>query len=269
MLISDALQLKERAFISLVGAGGKSSLLQRMAQEFIQKKKKIILTTSTKMFVSQIALFIKEGQIIETHCAEVMEEGIKNYFEQNRNKGIAILLAHRLMEDGNEKFSGPETRYLDKWWRDGLADFFIVEADGAKGRPIKAPDYHEPVIPEMVSNVIAVIGIDAIGLRLEEKNVFRSSLFSNLTGLKLGKKINIETITALVNHPEGLYKNSPDFTKRHLFLNKVNNIEKVQIATDIALAVFMDNQAHISTIIVGDTLKKDGIVLKVINGKIE
>ena len=50
MLISEALSLEKRAFISLVGAGGKSTLFSRLAEELLLKNKQTILTTTTKMF---------------------------------------------------------------------------------------------------------------------------------------------------------------------------------------------------------------------------
>ncbi len=269
MLISGALKLKERAFLSLVGAGGKSSLLQIIAQELVEKKKKVIITTTTRMFTNQISPLLGAGQIIESTNARKMEDGIKDYFGEKRDNRLAILLTERLMEEGREKFSGPGPYYLDKWWREGLADFFIVEADGAKGRPIKAPSQHEPVVASMTTDVVAVIGIDAVGLRLKEENVFRPTLFSNLTGLKWGRVITIKEVVTLINHPDGLYKNSPEPARHSLFFNKVNNCEKKQIATEVALEVIMNNQADINVIIIGDTFKKNGKVLKVLIGKSE
>ena len=130
------------------------------------------------------------------------------------------------MKEGREKSSGPEPYLLDKWWKDGLAEFFIIEADGAKGRPIKAPSQHEPVVASETTDLVAVIGIDSLGLPLTEKNVFRSTLFSQLTGLKWDNLITKKEVLALINHPAGLYKDSPNSARRLLFLNKVNNSEK-------------------------------------------
>lgn len=39
----------------------------------------------------------------------------------------------------------------------------VVEADGARGHPAKAPADHEPVIPATATLVVAVIGSDALG----------------------------------------------------------------------------------------------------------
>ena len=39
----------------------------------------------------------------------------------------------------------------------------LVEADGAKGLPLKAHEAHEPVIPPCAQRVVAVAGIDGVG----------------------------------------------------------------------------------------------------------
>jgi len=83
MLISEALDLKERAFISLVGAGGKSTLFKGLAQELSKQKKKIILTTTTHMFSWQLTPFIKKGNLIEFNDEKIMEDRriiLKNFF---------------------------------------------------------------------------------------------------------------------------------------------------------------------------------------------
>jgi probable selenium-dependent hydroxylase accessory protein YqeC len=79
MLISEALNLKERAFISLVGAGGKSTLFNRLAEELAYKNKRMILTTTTKMFSWQLAPFVKKGRLIEGRDEETIQEEKKKY----------------------------------------------------------------------------------------------------------------------------------------------------------------------------------------------
>ena len=267
MLISTALNIEDNAFVSLVGAGGKSSILQALAAELLKKNKNIILTTTTKMFIEQMDPFLPEGRIIESSNTRIMEEGIKDCFKQGKSR-IAILVSQRFKEKGRDKFSGPEPYHLDYWWKEGLADYFIVEADGAKGRPIKAPSYYEPVIPVMTTDVVGVIGIEAIGSSLEEKNVFRSSLFGCLLGLEIGEVISIKTVVDLINHPDGLFKNSPHNVRRHLFLNKVNGEDRRNMAEKLAYRVLMVNWAQICDIIIGDTLQKGDPILKIVNGKV-
>jgi probable selenium-dependent hydroxylase accessory protein YqeC len=251
MLISEALDLKERAFISLVGAGGKSTLFKRLAEELVLKKKQIILTTTTHMFSWQLAPFIKRGRLIKGHNEESVRESIKKYFSLESKGGKLAVIEEKIEDNGEGKVSGPPPDWLDKWWEDRMADHFLVEADGAAGRPVKAPASYEPVIPLSTTDLVGVIGIDALGLSLLEENVFRSEIFSRLTGLNLGEKIGIETLAFLICHPEGLFKETPPGCRRHLFINKAEDPGDLKMAEELTFEVLKIYHREISNIIVG------------------
>ncbi|MBU4361136.1 putative selenium-dependent hydroxylase accessory protein YqeC [bacterium] len=263
MQICSALNLKERAFISLVGAGGKSALFNRLAEELLLKNKRIILTTTTKMFAWQLAPFIKKGILIEGHNEEIIQESIKKYFSLKSKGGRLAVIGEKIEDNGEEKVSGPPPDWLDKWWEDKLADYFLIEADGAAGRPVKAPASHEPVIPLPTTNLVGVIGIDALGLSLQEENVFRSEIFSQLTGLKLGEKIEVETLSCLICHPKGLFKGAPQDCRRHLFINKVEDPEDLKMAEELTFQVLKICPRGISDIIIGAASQKE-VVAEVI-----
>jgi len=251
MLISEALNLKERAFISLVGAGGKSTLFNRLAEELLLKNRRMILITTTKMYTWQLAPFIKKGRLIEGHNEETIRESIINYFSLKRKGGRLAVIGEKIEDKGEEKVSGLPPDWLDKWWKDRIADYFLVEADGGAGRPAKAPAPHEPVIPLSTTDLVGVIGIDALGLSLQEENVFRSETFSRLTGLNLGEKIRIETLSFLICNPEGLFKRAPPGCRRHLFINKAEDSNSIKMAEELAFEVLKICHRRISAIIIG------------------
>jgi probable selenium-dependent hydroxylase accessory protein YqeC len=263
MLISEALNLKEKAFISLVGAGGKSTLFKRLAEELAHKNKRMILATTSKMFSWQLAPFIKKGRLIEGHNEETIRECIEKYFSLKRKGGRLAVIGEKMEDKGEEKVSGPPSEWLDKWWEDKLADYFLIEADGAAGRPVKAPTSHEPVIPLSTTDLVGVIGIDALGLSLQEENVFRSEIFSRLTGLKLGEKIGIEALTLLICHPEGLFKGAPPGCCRHLFINKAEDSNSIKMAEELTFQVLKICPRGISDIIIGAADQKE-VVAEVI-----
>ena len=264
MLISEALNLNKRAFISLVGAGGKSTLFKRLAEELLLKNKRMILTTTTKMFARQLVPFIKKGRLIEGHDEETIRESIRKYFFVESKRGRLAVIGKKIIEDnGEEKVSGPPPDWLDKWWEDKLADYFLIEADGAAGRPVKAPASHEPVIPLSTTDLIGVIGIDCLGLSLQEENVFRSEIFSRLTGLNLREKVGIEALSLLICHPEGLFKGAPPGCRRHLFINKAEDSEGLEMAEELAFQVLKIYPRGISDIIIGAAGQKE-VVAEVI-----
>lgn len=263
MLISEALDLKERVFISLVGAGGKSALFNRLAEELSLKKKRIILTTTTHMFTWQLTPFIKEGRLIEGHNEETVRKFINEYFSVKSKTGRLAVIREKIEDNGEGKVSGPSPEWLDKWWEEGLVDFILVEADGAAGRPVKAPASHEPVIPLSTTDLIGVIGIDALGLSLQEENVFRSEIFSQITGIKLGEKIGIEALSLLICHPEGLFKGAPPDCRRHLFINKVEDSKGIKMAEELAFEVLKICHRRMSDIIIGSAGQKE-VVAEVI-----
>ena len=263
MLISEALGLKEKAFISLVGAGGKSTLFSRLADELAHKNKRMILTTTTKMFSWQLVPFIKKGRLIGDHNEETIRECIEKYFSLERKRGRLAVIGEKMEDKGEEKVSGPPPEWLDKWWEESLVDFILIESDGASGRPVKAPAPHEPVIPLSTTDLVGVIGIDALGLSLQEENVFRSEIFSRLTGLKLGEKIGIEALTLLICHPEGLFKGAPPGCRSHLFINKVEDSKNLKMAEELTFEVLKICHRRISDIIIGAAGQKE-VVAEVI-----
>jgi len=265
MLIKDAIDLKERAFISLVGAGGKSTLFSLLARELYQKKKRLVLTTTTHMFSSQLISDDKKATLIENDDEKIIEERMK-YFFGKRKLSELILVHHRTEDEMGEKVAGPSPLFLSKCWQLGYADYFLVEADGARGRPIKAPTYHEPVICESTTDVIGVIGVDALGLSLNERNVFRPELFSQLTGLKMGDKISVKDIITLVFHPLGLFKNIPFHSRTHLFINKADDELKIKFAEKLAVQVLKHDYKRIHNIIIGKGINQAYPVIKVLKG---
>jgi len=263
MLISKALGLEKRAFVSLVGAGGKSTLFSRLTGELAHKNKRMILTTTTKMFTWQLAPFIKKGRLIEGHNEEIIQGSIKKCFSLKNKAARLTVIGEKIEDDGEEKISGPPPDWLDKWWEDKLADYFLIEADGAAGRPVKAPAPHEPVVPLSTTDLVGVIGIDALGLSLLEENVFRSDIFSRLTGLNLREKVGIEALSLLICHPEGLFKGAPLGCRRHLFINKVEDSKGLKMAEELTFEVLKICHRRIGDIIIGAASQKE-VVTEVI-----
>lgn len=131
--ITDALQLRlpEHAVISVVGAGGKTSLIFAWARELADAGKSVVITTTTHMY-----------------RPERMEEN-----------GIRIVAADD--PERPDKVTAPPPEVLDSL-RDS-ADVVLIEADGSRRVPLKWPADREPVIPDYTDITVCVAGLSALG----------------------------------------------------------------------------------------------------------
>lgn len=102
----------------------------------------------------------------------------------------------------------------------GVADaLFLVEADGAARKPLKAPAAHEPVLPEPLDCCVAVVGLDSVGQPWTTGSA-RSALVCAAAGQEPGSPVTPATLACLVEHPEGLFRNCPAGCRRLVFANK-------------------------------------------------
>ncbi|MBQ6439023.1 MAG: putative selenium-dependent hydroxylase accessory protein YqeC [Mogibacterium sp.] len=133
--ITEALQIRlpEHAVVSVVGAGGKTSLIFAWARELAASGKKVVITTTTHMY-----------------RPDRMEED-----------GIRIVVSDD--PERPDKVSAPHAEVLDSL-RD-TADVVLIEADGSRRMPLKWPADHEPVIPDYTDVTVCVAGLSALGRR--------------------------------------------------------------------------------------------------------
>ena len=204
-----SLLLDEGTVVSLVGAGGKTSLLFRLARE-LAAAGRILITTTTRMSVAEVKrngfgiLFGPAEELIER--AEACR---KEHF---------CWMAARAGETG--KLLGFQNRDIERLWQAGVFDWIVVEADGAARRPLKAPGPHEPVIPDCCRCVVGVAGLTALGKPLAEQWVFRVPLFARLTGLEPGARLTARAIADSLSRPDGIFKGSPPDARQLVFLNQ-------------------------------------------------
>ena len=95
----------------------------------------------------------------------------------------------------------------------------VNEADGAAGRPLKAPREGEPVIPDNTTLLVPVMGIDGMGRPLDEETVFRSAIASRLLDLPIGSTVTEEVIARLMGE---LIKRGPAGARVVPLINKVD-----------------------------------------------
>jgi probable selenium-dependent hydroxylase accessory protein YqeC len=140
------------------------------------------------------------------------------------------------------------------------APYIIVEADGARNLPLKAPGPDEPVIPIATTLVVPVIGIDALDRPLTEENVFRADVAAALLDLLPGTIVTTREIARLVAHPEGLAKGSPASASIVPFINKLDTNSLVARGRELAHRILEMKHPAIERVVLGHTAAPTPVV---------
>lgn len=161
------------AVISFYGAGGKSSLLQKLACEIAASGGKALLTTTTKIYRPPgLPLF----------CEPDPDRAVEKLHEHFASESLAVL-GGSVLPDGKVEGIDPEQIVF---LRNQLQVPVLVEADGAKGRSLKGYASYEPVLPTGSDWIIPVLGGDALGKSISTANTHRVENFSAATGAREG-----------------------------------------------------------------------------------
>lgn len=221
----------KKEMVCLIGAGGKTSLMFRLARELSSKGKKVLATTTT-------AIYYPESSQYDHILISEKETG--DLFYDLDSGGVTVL--GRSVSQEN-KLLGVSPDFLDSMFHESVFDFIIVEGDGSKKRPIKAPAEHEPVIPSHASKVLGIVGLDCIGKRVSSENVHRPELFCRIIGCREGDIVDADMISNLTVHKNGLFKGAPNCAERYLVLNKADR-ERARLAASYIAGKLagMDNQ---------------------------
>jgi hypothetical protein len=182
-MLIDELGLRRGDVVALVGGGGKTSAMLQLGDEARARGWPVILGTTTKVGVAQIA---DPGTF--------------------RHGGIV-----------DDKFTGANPDAFDARG-DGVV---VVEADGARGRPAKAPADHEPVIPATSTVVVCVIGADALG-RVIADQCHRPLRVAAVVGCEPYERLTPERAARLLTSDRGGRKSVPGSARFVVVITKVS-----------------------------------------------
>lgn len=211
MKLAQALRISQIPDIAFAGAGGKTTALFHLARELLPP---VIITATSHLGVWQIPLADKHIIAKTPAAVEAIEHGMSG----------VLLVTGEIRDD--------RTRPVDNralsWLREYCGHHslpLLIEADGSRQKPLKAPAEHEPAIPKFIEQVVVTAGLSGLGKPLEDDFVHRSEIFAHLSGLKPGDVITPEALIRVLTHPEGGLKNIPERARRAVLLNQADTPE--------------------------------------------
>jgi molybdenum cofactor cytidylyltransferase len=213
MKLAEALQIRLRDVVAFVGAGGKTTAMFRLASELAEQNWRVISTTTTRIAQDEMRF---APQTVGFGPGMRLPDSLPKQVEQHRHVFVFTKI------EADKKVKGVRPAWLDE----NLAtaaylDVLVVEADGSRRLPMKAPLTNEPAMPQTATVVVPVIGMDALGKPLNEESVYGADVIHRSTGHPMGKPVTAELIAAVLMHPRLGLKDVPPRARVAPIINKV------------------------------------------------
>jgi len=208
MTVVDYLDISTGSVVAVVGCGGKTSLVELMADRL--REKKVLISTTTKIYPPKM----KDIMLCETlvQCEEhEPRTGIQCMGLLNSASGKLEALPEAFL-------ANLQPRY----------DIVLLEADGSRGLPCKGWLADEPVVPDYCTHTLGLITMGALGKPAGETTVRRLPEFFALTGVGEGQTITVAALDAMVCAPKGMFKNSVG--QRYVIVNQVEDDTTAAVA---------------------------------------
>jgi molybdenum cofactor cytidylyltransferase len=227
MQLEQAFRISNSACVALSGSGGKTTALFQLARRLSTVEepsgatapgraggRMVIVSATTHLHVNQI-------QLADAHW---IGETPQDFSSLEDNLTGVMLVTGPLDGDRTTGLDNPTISWLHEFCKShGLP--FLIEADGSRQRPLKAPAEWEPPIPDFVETVAVVAGLSGLGHPLTDEFVHRPGVFARLSSLAMGETISPEALLRVLAHPSGGLKNIPAQARRLVMLNQADTAE--------------------------------------------
>lgn len=212
---TDALGLSENSnkVISIVGAGGKTTILHNLREEWKQRRILHAVTTTTHMKKED------DGSFLE-------EESLESFFHIYEGKGTVFLGKTCNEEKKQGKVCGADEVFLRELMEKGVS--LLIEADGARGLPVKLPGEYEPVVLHETTHVLNVYGMDALGKRICDC-AFRSEMLAEFLGKAQDDVLVPENLEKLAASEMAGRKHVPEHAEYHVIFHKCDVLSEAEL----------------------------------------
>lgn len=235
--INDLFSIEKGSIISIVGSGGKTTLLFFLAAE-LKHNYNVLVTTSAKI----LKPLINQYDFLFTNVESFINSDLKN-----KNN---ITVISKSINESNNKLIGIDDNDLEKLI--GYFDVILIEADGSNKLPLKGWKNHEPPVLKKSNKTIGIIPVSVLGRDIDTSYIYGYEEFKKLAGNE--SNVNEETIKNICISENGIFKNSAG--EKYLFINQADT--KYDVDKSVKLAKYLhENIENINFKIVIGSLQEE------------
>jgi molybdenum cofactor cytidylyltransferase len=247
-----SLRLLDAPKLALIGAGGKTTAMLRLASEMLERRRKKNLIPTVILF-STYPFLPENISMVDKHI-NVNEETEIQFLFKNLPTGIIALTG---MSSSKDRTIMKYSRIINSVH--SLAEKFslplFLELDNSNQRAIKIPDELDQIIPHWVDKTVILAGLKSIGKPITSKWVHRPESIADISNQQIGSTIDENTFSMIFNHPKIGYTSIPDKSKKICILNQADNKELLDTSIRISKKIIPRYSSVITASLMPDSKK--------------
>ncbi|MFC2028942.1 selenium cofactor biosynthesis protein YqeC [Chloroflexota bacterium] len=208
MNLLSALRINKDSRVAFVGSGGKTTAISQLVSEYSNN---CIISTTTHLGEWQ-------SGIADQH---VIIDDLTKWKEVSNLRRRSLLITGPQV---GSRLTGLDSTDIKRCFElcSKRQMPLILECDGSRQLPFKAPKIDEPLIPKLVNTVVVTCGLSGLSKPLGPSTTYHPELYSKLSGIKLGYELTSTGLIKILSHQEGALKRIPDHAKKILLLNQAD-----------------------------------------------
>lgn len=206
--LADRLGMGSHEHVAIVGGGGKTTVMHALGRQLSGTR---VITSTTKM-----------GHDQERGLPVLLSPTVDEVAAAAADGPVVVWGAI----DG-QKAIGVQPTECDAWFE--RIDHVIIEADGSRRRPFKAPADYEPVVPSTATVMVSVIGADALG-RVIADQCHRPLRVAAVAGCQPYERLSPAHAATVLLSDRGARKELPGSGRLALVVNKVGGANEPFVA---------------------------------------
>lgn len=228
----DLFSIEKGNIISIVGSGGKTTLLFFLAAE-LRRNYNVLVTTSAKILKPSINQY------------DSIFTNVESFINSDLTNKNNITVISKSINESNNKLIGIDDNDLEKLIN--YFDVILIEADGSNKLPLKGWKNHEPPVLKKTNKIIGIIPVSVLGRNIDNSFIYGYDEFKKIAGNN--SQVDEETIKNICISENGIFKNSTG--EKYLFINQADTEQDKEKSIKIADYIYKNIENIDFKIVIG------------------